>query len=102
MPVWNGESHLREAMDSILGQTFRDFEFLILDDGSTDATPEILEAYAAQDPRIRVIRLDHQGIVVALNRGVEEARATDVATRDGAITPPCRAGLSTRASRCAC
>ena len=37
MPVWNGETYLREAVDSILNQTFRDFEFLILDDGSTDS-----------------------------------------------------------------
>lgn len=82
MPVWNGEKYLREAIDSILNQTFRNFEFLILDDGSTDSTPRILAEYAAIDDRVRIIPLDHQGIVVALNRGVEEAQAQWVARMD--------------------
>jgi len=82
MPVWNGERYLREAVDSILAQSFRDFEFIILDDGSTDATPEILAGYAAADSRIRVIRLAHEGIVVALNRGVAEAKAGWIARMD--------------------
>ena len=50
MPVFNGAKHLREAIDSILAQTERDFEFLIIDDGSTDNTAEILSSYS--DPRI--------------------------------------------------
>lgn len=82
MPVWNGEAHLREAVESILSQTFGDFEFLILDDGSTDSTPAILEEYASRDPRVRIIPLDHQGIVIALNRGVEEARSDWIARMD--------------------
>ncbi len=82
MPVWNGELHLREAVDSILNQTFGNFEFLILDDGSTDSTPAILAEYAERDSRIRIIPLDHQGIVIALNRGVEEARAEWIARMD--------------------
>lgn len=82
MPVWNGETYLREAVESILGQSFRDFEFLILDDGSTDSTPAILAEYARRDPRIRIIPLDHQGIVIALNRGVDEARAEWIARMD--------------------
>jgi glycosyltransferase involved in cell wall biosynthesis len=82
MPVWNGESYLREAMESILAQTFRGFEFLIVDDGSTDATAEILVEYAASDPRIRVVRLDHGGIVRALNQGVAEAQTEWVARMD--------------------
>lgn len=80
MPVWNGERHLREAIDSILGQTEPNFEFLIIDDGSTDGTVEIIEGY--QDPRIRLIRQEHEGIVVALNRGVAEARAEWIARMD--------------------
>lgn len=82
MPVWNGERYLREAIDSILAQTFRDFEFLILDDGSTDSTPLILADYAKRDARIRIIHLQHEGIVVALNRGVEEARGEWIARMD--------------------
>jgi len=52
MSVYNGEKYLQEAIDSILGQTFKDFEFLIINDGSTDKTGEILKSY--DDPRIRI------------------------------------------------
>jgi len=80
MPVWNGEKYLAEAVDSILAQTFVDFELLVIDDGSTDRTPEILRAYC--DPRLRVLTLDHAGIVVALNHGMSEARAQWIARQD--------------------
>lgn len=82
MPVWNGERYLKGAIESILEQTFRAFEFLIIDDGSTDSTPAILEGYAASDSRIRLIRLEHVGIVVALNRAVDEARGRWIARMD--------------------
>ena len=82
MPVWNGERYLAEAIESILTQTFQDFEFLILDDGSTDSTPEILTRFAKADSRIRVIPLNHEGIVVALNRGVSEAKSEWIARMD--------------------
>ena len=80
MPVWNGEKYLAEAIDGILHQTFRDFEFIIVDDGSTDATPEILKS--CSDPRLRLHRLDHAGIVKALNHGVSQARAEWIARQD--------------------
>jgi glycosyltransferase involved in cell wall biosynthesis len=80
MPVWNGEKFLAAAVDSLLAQTFSDFELLVVDDGSTDRTPEILRAYA--DPRLRVLRLDHAGIVVALNHGLSQARAEWIARLD--------------------
>lgn len=82
MPVWNGERYLAEAIRSILDQTLRDFEFIILDDGSTDRTPEILAEFAALDSRIRIIPLEHEGIVTALNRGVIESRAQWIARMD--------------------
>jgi len=82
MPVWNGEKYLGEAIDSILAQTFEDFEFLILDDGSTDGTSAILSKYEAQDSRVRVIQLTHEGIVAALNHGVEEAKGEWIARMD--------------------
>ncbi|HEY5345943.1 MAG TPA: glycosyltransferase family 2 protein, partial [Verrucomicrobiae bacterium] len=80
MPVWNGEKFLAAAVDSLLAQTFSDFELLVIDDGSTDRTPEILRAYA--DPRLRVLRLDHGGIVVALNHGLSQAGADWIARLD--------------------
>jgi glycosyltransferase involved in cell wall biosynthesis len=82
MPVWNGAKYLREAVQSIITQSFEDFEFLILNDGSTDETPRILKHFARRDPRIRVIDLAHEGIVNALNRGVAEARGDWIARMD--------------------
>jgi len=82
MPVYNGERFLAEAIDSILGQTFADFEFVIVDDGSTDASPTILADYASRDPRIRVVGQANAGIVAALNRGLAECRAPLVARMD--------------------
>jgi glycosyltransferase involved in cell wall biosynthesis len=80
MPVWNGEKFLAAAIDSLLAQTFADFELLVIDDGSTDRTPEILRGYT--DPRLRVLRLDHAGIVHALNHGIAQARADWIARQD--------------------
>jgi len=82
MPVYNGERFLAEALESILGQTFREFEFVIVDDGSTDASPAILADYASRDSQIRVIRQANAGIVAALNRGLRECRAPLVARMD--------------------
>ncbi|MGE0701966.1 MAG: glycosyltransferase family 2 protein [Hyphomicrobiaceae bacterium] len=56
IPVYNGESMLAAALDSLLAQTFDDFEIIIADNASTDATPQILAAYAARDPRIRYVQ----------------------------------------------
>jgi glycosyltransferase involved in cell wall biosynthesis len=96
MPVWNGASHLRESIDSILAQTERNFEFLIIDDGSTDDTVAIIESY--QDARIRLIQQEHEGIVVALNRGVAESRADWIARMDADdIAYPQRLDLQLRA-----
>ena len=53
MPVYNGEKYLREAIESILDQDFIDFEFLIINDGSTDSSSEIISSYS--DPRIRIV-----------------------------------------------
>ncbi len=80
MPVWNGEKYLYEAIQSILNQTESDFEFLLVDDGSTDRSVEIAENF--NDPRIRILSLDHGGIVVALNHGVRAARSNWIARMD--------------------
>ena len=80
MPVWNGEKYLSQAVESILSQTFTDFELIVVDDGSTDSTPAILAA--CHDPRLRVITLGHAGIVLALNAGIAAARASWIARQD--------------------
>lgn len=82
MPVHNGAHFLAEAIESILTQTFDDFEFVIVDDGSTDATSEILRLYAERDARIRVLREAKVGIVTALNRGLAMASGTYLARMD--------------------
>jgi glycosyltransferase involved in cell wall biosynthesis len=56
LPAYNGEPYIEEAIDSILGQTFADFELLVVDNRSTDRTVEICQTYAARDPRVRCIR----------------------------------------------
>jgi glycosyltransferase involved in cell wall biosynthesis len=81
MPVYNAELFLREAMDSILHQTFTDFEFLIIDDGSTDASVDIIKSYS--DPRIRFIKNERNlGISLTLNKGIELAKAELIARMD--------------------
>lgn len=71
MPVYNAESFLVDAIESILQQTYKNFELIIVDDGSTDATPKILSAFAKKDSRIHVITNESNlGIVQALNNGL--------------------------------
>ncbi len=82
MPVYNAERYLVEAVESILGQTFRDFEFLIIDDGSTDRSLKILERYAAQDARIRLSSRPNAGYVVRLNEMLHQARGDLIARMD--------------------
>lgn len=82
MSVYNGQRFLAEAIESVLAQSFTDFEFLILDDGSTDGTRAIIERYAAQDFRIRPIIRENRGLIASLNQLVGESRATLVARMD--------------------
>jgi glycosyltransferase involved in cell wall biosynthesis len=80
LPVRDGARFLREALESVFAQTLVDFELLVVDDGSTDETPEILASVA--DERLRVLRQDRLGLVPALNRAVAEARAPLLARMD--------------------
>jgi glycosyltransferase involved in cell wall biosynthesis len=82
MCAYNAERYIASAVESILAQTFSDFELLVVDDGSTDGTMTILRAYAARDGRVRVIEAAHQGISAAANRGVAEARRRWIARMD--------------------
>lgn len=82
MSVYDGERFLAPAIESVLAQTFRDFEFLILDDGSRDASLAVARDYAARDSRIRVITRENRGLVASLNQLLAEARAPLVARMD--------------------
>lgn len=82
MPVYNAERYVAEAVESILAQTFADFEFIITDDGSTDGSHSILERYAKQDSRIRLISRPNTGYVVALNEMLALARSEFIARMD--------------------
>lgn len=83
MAVYNNAPFLAEAIESILGQSFGDFEFLIVNDGSSDKSGEIIDGYAARDARIRAIHQPNRGLVASLNRMIEEARAPLIARMDG-------------------
>jgi Glycosyl transferase family 2 len=80
LPIYNGEAFLAAAIDSILGQSFRDFELIAIDDGSTDGTAAILDA--VRDPRLRVICQTNAGLAASLNRGISLARGKYIARHD--------------------
>ncbi len=80
LPVWNCPGYVGAAIESVLHQTFQDFEFIIIDDGSTDETPEVLKRY--QDARIRHIRHENRGLAGTLNVGISLARGTYIARQD--------------------
>src|SRR5260370_21082698 len=84
MSVFNGEEFLSETIDSVLNQSFRDFEFVIVDDGSTDATADILSKYVLRDGRIRLLRNGKKGRSAALNLGISLANGKYVANTDAA------------------
>lgn len=83
MPAYNAEKHIAEAIESILNQTFTDFELLIIDDASTDKTFEIAKDYADKDSRIKIIRnTENLNIGGSLNKGISEAKAEIIARMD--------------------
>ena len=83
MPLYNGERFLPEALESVLSQTFTDFELLVVDDGSSDGSASIVRSFSARDSRIRGFFLDKNvGISAAMNRGLREARAPLIARMD--------------------
>ncbi len=87
MSVYNGARYLRECLDGVLEQSFRDFEFVIVDDGSDDETPGILAACARSDPRVRILRQENAGVAAALARGCGEARGGLIARIDADDIP---------------
>lgn len=80
--VYNGEPYFDRAIPGVLEQTFRDFEFIVVDDGSEDRTPELLRQVASRDARVRVFAPGRLGAAAAYNYGVEQARGEYIARQD--------------------
>ena len=82
MPVYNGAKYLAESIKSILNQRLTDFEFIIIDDGSTDESPQILQDFADRDPRIRLRIRSNRGISATLNESIQMSQGELVARMD--------------------
>jgi glycosyltransferase involved in cell wall biosynthesis len=80
MPVYNGQDYLRPAIDSLLNQTFKDFEIILVNDGSTDDSQEIIDSY--NDPRIITLKQKNQGVARSLNNGLKVAKGKYVRRHD--------------------
>lgn len=83
MPAYNSEKYIAEAIESILSQTFTDFEFIIINDGSTDGTSKIVRKYATRDPRIKFIdNKQNRGLIAVLNQGLDLCTGEYIARMD--------------------
>ncbi len=82
MAVYNAENYLDASITSILEQSFTNFEFIIINDGSIDRTSEILEKYIKQDSRVHIISQENTGLTVALNKGLNIAKGKYIARQD--------------------
>ncbi|MEF2243939.1 glycosyltransferase family 2 protein [Paenibacillus sp. IITD108] len=82
MPVYNGELHLEEAIQSVLNQSYTDFEFIIINDGSTDQSLNIITKYKLLDNRIHVISRENRGLVFSLNEGIVAAKGKYIIRMD--------------------
>ncbi len=76
MPVYNTSQYLRRSIESVLNQTYKDFELICINDGSTDNSLEILQEYATHDPRIKIINQENSGAGYSRNKGIEKASGT--------------------------
>src|SRR5690625_5076160 len=81
IPLYNKELSIRNTLQSVLDQTFTDFEIVIVNDGSTDSSAAIVEEFT--DPRIRLIHQENQGVSAARNKGIEEAKYDWIVFLDG-------------------
>lgn len=80
LPAYNADAYLREAIDSVLAQTYTNFELLIINDGSKDETKDIIESY--KDPRIRAVHQENKGLITTLNEGIQNAKGDIIARMD--------------------
>ena len=83
VPVYNVEKYLEKCVQSVLAQTFKEIEILLIDDGSKDASGRLCDQYALKDGRIRVIHKENGGLSDARNRGIMEARGDYLSFIDG-------------------
>lgn len=81
-PLYNGERYLAQTIESVLAQTYSDWEMIIINDGSTDGGPEIAESYAEKDPRIKVYSQPNAGSAAARNSGIRRAKGRYIALLD--------------------
>ena len=82
VPVYQAEALLPQCVESVLAQTFSDWELLLIDDGSRDGSPTLCDGYAARDPRIRVFHKPNGGVSTARNLGLEQATGPYIAFLD--------------------
>lgn len=82
IPCYNASATLNDALRSAIDQNFESLEIILVDDGSTDSSLRIMQTHAANDPRVRIIAREHEGIVAALNAGLAECRAAYIARMD--------------------
>ena len=83
VPIYRIEAYLPQCVESLLNQSFQDFELILVDDGSPDGCPQICDAYAEKDPRVRVIHKENGGLVSARKEGLRQARGKYIAFVDG-------------------
>src|SRR6476660_90490 len=82
VPAYNAEKTILETICSVRAQTYRNLDIVVVDDGSVDGTPGIVERHARTDSRVRLIRQANLGVAAARNRGIAEARADYIAPID--------------------
>ena len=82
-PVFNVGKYIGETVDSVIRQTFTDFEYIVVDDGSTDNSVDVARAHAGDDPRVRLVSGKHRGAAAARNVGIRESKAKYIACLDG-------------------
>lgn len=101
VPIYNCEKYLQECIESILAQTYTDWEMILVDDGSTDSSGRIADSYAATDPRIRVAHFANGGLSAARNKGIELAQGEYITfvDADDALFPDAVMSLKNAADR---